>query len=139
MSHNRQCMICGKTYSYCPACHADSTKPRWMVSFDDEKCKKIWDILSANGAGDIDNATALAQLKALNYKAIAITNDAVLKHIAKLEGKIIEQPKEAEKEPVKEVIKETKKDEAPIDNTTKDETLKAIRSFDKNLKGFGKK
>lgn len=40
----RECYLCGETYSYCPTCFQDRTKPAWMAEFHSENCKDIFDI-----------------------------------------------------------------------------------------------
>lgn len=40
----RECYLCGETYSYCPTCSQDRTKPSWMAEFHSENCKDIFDI-----------------------------------------------------------------------------------------------
>lgn len=42
--NNRTCIICGKNYSYCPTCGADSGKPSWYHIFDSERCNEIYEI-----------------------------------------------------------------------------------------------
>lgn len=48
MATNRACYVCGKRYYYCSSynCEQSKGKPRWMVMFDDENCKQIWDATS---------------------------------------------------------------------------------------------
>ena len=81
----RICKICGRSYEYCPTCYKDSFKPRWMISFDDEPCKKLWDICCAHGAGQITSKEALSQLEDINYRELMVENKEILAHIAKIE------------------------------------------------------
>ncbi len=81
----KRCEICGKAYEYCPICPRDMYKPRWMQRFDDERCKKLWDTLSANGIGDIDATEALNRLNEIDYKKISVQSAALREHIAKIE------------------------------------------------------
>ena len=48
MATNRTCHVCGKRYYYCSSsnCEQSKNKPRWMVMFDEENCKQIWDATS---------------------------------------------------------------------------------------------
>ena len=41
---NRVCYLCGETYSYCPTCLQDKTKPAWLAEFHNENCVKIFSI-----------------------------------------------------------------------------------------------
>ena len=42
----RKCVCCGKEYEYCPNC-SKSNKPAWMVTFCSERCKDLFNIVSA--------------------------------------------------------------------------------------------
>ena len=44
MAQKRKCYLCGESYSYCPTCSQDRTKPSWMSEFHSENCKNIFDI-----------------------------------------------------------------------------------------------
>ena len=48
MANNRTCHVCGKRYYFCSSynCEQSRDKPRWMVMFDEENCKQIWDATS---------------------------------------------------------------------------------------------
>lgn len=80
----KTCEICGKAYEYCPTCPRDMYKPVWMHRFDDERCNKLWDILSANGVGEITDAETLQALEDINYTSISVENEAIKAHIAKV-------------------------------------------------------
>lgn len=43
MAHERKCILCGTEYKYCPKCSAYDGLPRWMISFDKEECRDIFD------------------------------------------------------------------------------------------------
>lgn len=60
MSRIRECKCCGSSYSYCGNCGTDSNKPKWMVLFDKEECKSLFDAISGYNMGikskeDIDS------------------------------------------------------------------------------------
>lgn len=42
---NRKCSLCGQEYYYCPSC-SDGREPSWMIMFDTENCKKIFNVLT---------------------------------------------------------------------------------------------
>ena len=48
MATNRTCHVCGNRYYFCSSsnCEQSKNKPRWMVMFDEENCKQIWDATS---------------------------------------------------------------------------------------------
>lgn len=54
MAKNRICKCCKKEYEYCPVCKEYSTLPRWMTEFDTEKCKEVFNIVSAYNMGLAD-------------------------------------------------------------------------------------
>ena len=49
----RTCICCGKTYEYCPNCQRD-VKPLWMVSFHNETCKELFNLVSAYKMGMVE-------------------------------------------------------------------------------------
>ena len=42
--NNRKCIICGKSYSYCPQCGRDAGKPTWYFIFDGQNCHDIYEV-----------------------------------------------------------------------------------------------
>lgn len=85
-STTKHCKICGAQYDYCPTCGRDINKPKWYISFDRAECKKLFDILAANGSGQTSNEKTLDELKAMNYKSMKIVNQGVLNHISRIEN-----------------------------------------------------
>ena len=85
-STTKHCKICGAQYDYCPTCGRDINKPKWYVSFDRPECKKLFDVLAANGSGQLSAEKTLDELKAMNYRSMKITNQSVLSHIARIEN-----------------------------------------------------
>ena len=41
--NNRECIICGRGYHYCPTCGADAGKPTWYAIFDGQNCHDIYE------------------------------------------------------------------------------------------------
>lgn len=39
---NKECIVCGKKYSFCNSCNEDLNRPFWMNDFHDENCKNIY-------------------------------------------------------------------------------------------------
>ncbi len=143
MAKYRICKVCGKKYAYCPSCVEDMNKPTWMMSFDKAECKEVWDVLSANGVGLIDNKEAVARLKKVNYESLGIADEGMLNHINGLLGKKVEPVKE-EKVEVKDTT-ETKKSE-DIKGITevvkaldkKEDEKESEKKVEKKQKFFGK-
>lgn len=67
---NRICVICGKSYSYCPSCHQDKNKPTWYAIFDGENCKGIYDVCTEYRDGNIDKKTAYERITKLDITDI---------------------------------------------------------------------
>ena len=44
--NNKNCIICGKAYTFCTNCSKFDHLPRWMGMFHSKKCKDIFDIIS---------------------------------------------------------------------------------------------
>ncbi len=44
--HERKCMICRSSYSYCPHCAEYSDQPTWRAGFDTESCRTIYDVIN---------------------------------------------------------------------------------------------
>ena len=40
IKNNRECIICGRSYHYCPTCGADVGKPTWYAIFDGQNCQR---------------------------------------------------------------------------------------------------
>ena len=96
MENNRICIICGKKYSYCPHCGKYDNVPRWMMSFHDENCMKIYSITWAykNGKMSKDNAKEeLAKINVFNgdglRDGIKSLVDEILQEISWDEIKVI--------------------------------------------------
>ena len=47
---NRTCFCCTNKYYYCQGC-ADERRPTWMIMFDTEECKSIFQICSSYNGG----------------------------------------------------------------------------------------
>lgn len=66
MAKNRKCLLCGTAYSYCPTCPADRNLPKYMVSFDTENCKSVFNTLVSNTVGDLSDSEAKKALSKLD-------------------------------------------------------------------------
>ncbi len=50
----RICYTCGAEYDYCPGCARSAGQPEWMLLWDNEECKDVFEILSAYNMGLAD-------------------------------------------------------------------------------------
>lgn len=52
MAKTRICMTCRSEYKYCPHC-SNTDQPAWMVNFDTEACKELFNAVSGYNMGVI--------------------------------------------------------------------------------------
>lgn len=84
MKINRICCICGRGYSYCPACGEDAGKPTWYFIFDGENCHDIYETCVAYRDKEIDQKEAyerISKLDVSNMKNFAEATQAQIKEI----------------------------------------------------------
>ena len=62
----RQCIVCGKTYTYCPECGNGDINQSWKYLYDTDKCRQVFGILSRYAFGHIDGSQANDQLGTLD-------------------------------------------------------------------------
>jgi len=46
MKGQRTCIVCGATYKYCPACDGSKDGETWRFIYDNESCRKVFNIVS---------------------------------------------------------------------------------------------
>lgn len=101
---NRECYLCGESYSYCPTCSQDRMKPTWMSEFHSESCKNIFDICTRFNMKLMSKTEAQVALKSCdlsnreNFKSYVQTD---LDNILKDEEKV---PTKAKKSKSHEVV-----------------------------------
>lgn len=66
MANERQCLVCGTTYTHCSRCPGGSNLPSWKNIYDTEECKNIFDICSAYVNGYLKKGDAILKLKSFN-------------------------------------------------------------------------
>lgn len=71
---SRKCLICGKEYVYCPQCHKGDPKETWKYNYDDQKCRKIFEVISSYSFGHINKNTAKGRLTSLDIKDMHFTD-----------------------------------------------------------------
>ena len=64
---NRTCFCCLSKYYYCHGC-ADERRPTWMIMFDTEECKNIFQICSAYNNGSYTKEEARDILEKIGLK-----------------------------------------------------------------------
>lgn len=116
-SKKRTCIVCGKSYSYCPVCDKDRGKPNWMFILCSHTCHGIYEILNKRGFKEITDLEAKKMLSELNVKDTEFFPEinAQIKEIFEA------------KEPESEVTKET------------EDTANIVETPTKRTKGYTKK
>lgn len=68
--NNRECIICGRSYHYCPTCGADAGKPTWYAIFDGDNCHDIYETCVAYRDKIITGKKAYNELNKLDLSYI---------------------------------------------------------------------
>lgn len=84
--NNRTCIICGKTYSFCPVCNSgDVNKPTWYFIFDSQNCHDIYEVCTQYRDGEIDVKSAYEKISKLDisnrkdfYESTRVQIDEIL-------------------------------------------------------------
>ena len=96
MAHERNCIICGKEYRYCPKCAQYDSMEKWHVEYCSEQCRNTYLIINKYAFKHIDKETAKMLLE-----GNGISKDTNLlpkwkefaDEILKEENKVAEKPK----------------------------------------------
>ena len=73
--NNRSCLICGRSYSYCPSCGADSSKPTWYFLFDCKNCLDIYDVCTEYRDNILNAKEAYEKVSKLDISKLENFND----------------------------------------------------------------
>ena len=89
----RKCILCNKDYKYCGNCgnneNADET---WRNIFCSENCKNIYNILSMQGNGHIDDKKAKGMLSELDLSRLEEFRADFKKQIESINKAVIAEP-----------------------------------------------
>ena len=103
MAHERNCIVCGKQYNYCPKCAQYSNMEKWHIEYCSEQCKNTYSTINKYTFKHIDKEMAKTLLE-----GNGITNNSNL--IPRWKEIVNDILKTEEK---KTVVKETVKKSAP--------------------------
>ena len=95
----RKCVVCGSAYDYCPNCAKDANKPKWMIRYDKEACKTIWETLIKSGRGELSAPDALRIIERQN---VSPSDPGIIAHISTLKKSDV-RPVEVQEEKVETV------------------------------------
>lgn len=101
--NNRICVICGKSYSYCPNCGADAGKPTWYFTFCGENCKDIYNVCTQYRDKELSPTEAQAKIKKLDITNIDNFAEVTQTQIHEILDYKTFKPMETKVEPAKEV------------------------------------
>lgn len=101
----RECYLCGETYSYCPTCSQDRTKPAWMAEFHSESCKNIFDICTRFNMGIMSKSEAQDALNTCDLSNKANFKSYVKRDISEI-FKVDEEPKKRGKRAEAKILDE---------------------------------
>ena len=99
MQANRICKTCGKKYFYCSHCDKSKGSPEWMLMWDTENCKTIFEIVSSYIQGQINKASAKERLDKCDLKQLYSFKENIRKIIEEIieeEKKVVEEDKKVE-------------------------------------------
>lgn len=116
--NNRTCIICGKSYHFCPTCGEDSGKPSWYFIFDDKNCHDIYETCVAYRDKNITIAEAQKRIKELNIDGLDNFADATKEQIKEIMSYKSEAIKTVDKSDViKSKDMNTVKESQKVNNT----------------------
>lgn len=72
MATQKKCIVCGKTYEYCPHCNKGSKNDRWKSSYCSENCRDIFHTCSNFEGKLLSQEEAFNKLNGLNIKSIDV-------------------------------------------------------------------
>lgn len=109
---NRICKTCGKAYFYCNNCNKKNADPQWMLMWDTENCKNVFEIVS-NYAQKVDSkAVAKKKLSKCDLSKQYTFNEKIRDLIDEIMFEEKSETKVEKKVEVKEVSEPIKTDKA---------------------------
>lgn len=118
--NNKKCIVCGKSYTFCPVCHGGA-EPAWKNIYHDENCKKIYNICEEVINGNITEAEAKHMFDECDLSAKKDFHHVLKEIIDKAYAAEIPVAPEVEAEIVEETVAET--EETPVVETESDEKI----------------
>ena len=113
MAKERICLACQKSYKYCNNCREYASYPTWMVEFDTESCKDLFDVMSGYNMGIYDKDKVKEVIDKHNITDFSIYKESIRTKLTDMFSPAVEE-KNLVEEPVVEdevVVEETKSEE----------------------------
>lgn len=123
----RTCSVCRSSYSYCPHCGEDKSKPTWYFTFCGENCKNIYDVTSKYENGQIDINSAKKKIDELdlsNLDKFGASYKSSIEKINSITKEVIVE--------VVETIVETK-DEENVETVEEEKVVKKPKRAKRNI------
>lgn len=93
MKNNRKCFCCGTEYNYCPTCEEQRDLETWHIMFDNENCKKIFQICSDDFLKHTTREETISLLENCDLSNLESFNQDIKEQIKDiLASKVIEKP-----------------------------------------------
>lgn len=74
MSKERECLVCGKKYKYCPHCNGNAAKEAWKATYCSLVCREIFKTCSNYEGELISQEDAYNKLVSLNVDSDNVTS-----------------------------------------------------------------
>jgi len=74
MSKERECLVCGKKYKYCPHCNGNAAKEAWKATYCSLVCREIFRTCSNYEGKIITQEDAYNKLVSLNVNSDNVTS-----------------------------------------------------------------
>lgn len=84
MARKRICLTCGRAYEYCPSCGGDKMRPRWMINWDTEACKEVFNIVSAYNMGVMTADEAADSLRDRGVKDFSAYKESIASNLKEI-------------------------------------------------------
>lgn len=105
---NRICKTCGKEYYYCSNCDKSKNSPQWMLIWDTENCKNIFEIVSNFDQGVYTKEEASKKLEKCDLREKYSFNSKIIELIDKIMAKDSVRKAEISTEKVEDSAKKSR-------------------------------
>lgn len=115
MAYTRECTVCHKKYEYC-YCDQFRDKPRWMIMYCSDNCRKIFDTLQRHFTKEITDEEAIKRLDECDLSVMENATETAKKDLAEILAK-----RKTKEETTQETTQE--KQEVPVAKSRTDKKV----------------
>lgn len=130
--NNKQCIVCGTKYTYCPNCSDYANMPHWMGWFHNSNCRKIFYITSGYCNKTITKEEANKQFNECDLSRKDNFKKNIYDVISEVLNKDLVENK-LEEMAVKNNLEDTNVNENSKENDKKDEEHIAIKNKNSSI------